>query len=121
MSGWRFFFCVGLLERSVTESLAQGEELGRALLELAEGFNLGSVVGDLSRIGEAARDGASTLVFEGVERVGPATRFGAVLSDTFNKLFSDRASPDLIEVFDLGKELAATDVELSGGGRWLHV
>ena len=121
MSGWRFFFCVGLLERSVTESLAQGEKLSRALLELAEGFNLGSVVGDLSRIGEAARDGASTLVFEGVERVGPATHFGAVFEDTFDKLFSDRSSPDLIEVSDLGKKLAATDVELSGGSGRLHM
>lgn len=121
MSGWRFFFCVGLLERSVTESLAQGEKLRRALLELAEGFNLGSVVGDLSRIGEAARDGASTLVFEGVERIGPATHFGAVFEDTFDKLFSDRSSPDLIEISDLGKKLATTDVELSGGGGRLHM
>ena len=113
MSGWRFFFCVGLLERSVTESLSQGEKFRRILLELAEGCNLGSIAGDMSRNGEAARYGTSPVVFEGVERIGPTAHFGAVFEDTFDKLFSDRSSPDLIEVFDLGKELAATDVELS--------
>lgn len=77
-------------------------------------------MGDLRWVAEAARYSAPAFVFEGVEGVGPSTNFGAVFEDTFNKLFGDGTTADLFEVFNLGKELAATGEKLSRRGS-LHV
>jgi hypothetical protein len=122
LSTWwlAFFFSVWHFKSPVAQSLAEGKKLGCALLELAKGFDLGAVVGDLGWVAQAARYGASPLVLERIESVGPATDFGAVFADALDKLFGDGATADLIEIFDLGKELTATCVELGGGG-WLHM
>ncbi len=111
-----FFLSLGVVDGLVAESLAQGEKLGGALLELAEGFDLGAVVGYLGRVGESAGNGAPVVVLEGVESVAPASDFGAVLENGVDELFGDGAAADLIEVFDLGEKLAAASEELGGGG-----
>ena len=77
-------------------------------------------MGNLGRVGQAAGNGASALVLEGVEGVGPTLDFGAILENGLYELFGDGAASDLIKVFDLGKELAATSMKLSGGGA-LHM
>ena len=118
MDGRRFFFCRRLLESAIAQSFAKGKKLGGALLKLAEGFDLGAVVGDLGWVAQTTRYRAPALVLKRVESVRPAADFCAVFTDALDKLFGDGLSADLIEVFDLGKELAATGVELDGGGRF---
>lgn len=72
-------------------------------------------MGNLCRIAQPARDGAPSFVLERVKGVRSASNFGAIFVDAFDELFGDGAAPDLIEVFDLGKKLTATGVELVGG------
>ncbi len=111
-----FFLSLGVVDGLFAESLAQGEKLGGALLELLEGFDLGAVVGYLTRFGESAGNGAPVIVLEGVESVGPASNFGAVLENGIDELCGNGAAVDLIEFFDLGEMLAVASEELGVGG-----
>lgn len=103
------------MEGLIAQRLTEGEKLCGALLELAESFNLGAVMGDLCRVAQATGDGAPGLVFEGIEGVRAAANLGAVFANTLDELFGDGAAPNLIEVVDLGEEFAAAGVELDGG------
>ena len=115
-----FFFCFGILDGPVAQSFAQGEKFGGALLELAEGFDLGTVVADLDGIAQASGNGAPALVLEGVKGVGAAPHLLGIFTNGLDELFSDGAAANLIEVFDLGEELAAAGVELGNGGWNTH-
>jgi len=64
-------------------------------------------MGDLRGVAQASGDGASALVLEGIEGVGAAAHLLPVLADTLDELLGDGAAADLIEVLDLGEELAA--------------
>lgn len=100
----------------VAQGFAQSQKLRGALLKLAEGIDLRAIADDLGGIMESPGDSPPALGFVRIDDIRAATRFGAILENSFDELLRDGAATDLLKIGDLSQEGAAALVEFDDGG-----